>query len=261
MIGIYKITSPSNRVYIGQTNNIKRRWNMYSSLNTLKKQPKIYNSIIKYGLNNHNFEIIEECEIGKLDEREYFYKSQFINEFGWDLALFCGLHDKGGGPRSQETKDKISNSKKGIKQSEETIKLKIKSLTRGKHCKAVYQYDLEGNFIKEWKFREDAEKEFNKYGNSNNISCCANNKQKSAYNYQWSSKFKNKIKPYKPYSNIITQYDLEGNFIKEWDSISKAEITFNPDSFKRSKYGSNNIRSCIMGRQITSYGFIWKCNE
>lgn len=34
-IGIYKITSPSNKIYIGQSTNITRRWDEYRKLQCL----------------------------------------------------------------------------------------------------------------------------------------------------------------------------------------------------------------------------------
>ena len=62
MIGIYKITSPSNKVYIGQSVNIQKRFRDYKSLKrSIKQQPRLYNSFVKYGVNNHLFEILSEC--------------------------------------------------------------------------------------------------------------------------------------------------------------------------------------------------------
>ena len=49
MIGIYKITSPNNKVYIGQSVDIEKRLKRYKNLNC-KKQSKIYNSLNKYGV-------------------------------------------------------------------------------------------------------------------------------------------------------------------------------------------------------------------
>ena len=41
--GIYKITSPTNKVYIGQSYNINKRVNHYSNL-LCKGQPKLFQS-------------------------------------------------------------------------------------------------------------------------------------------------------------------------------------------------------------------------
>jgi len=45
----------------------------------------------------------------------------------------------------------------------------------------------------------------------------------------------------------ILQYDLEGNFIKEWDSIIEAKEKFKGD-----------IQRCCAGLSKTSCGYIWK---
>jgi len=58
--GIYKITSPTGRVYIGQAIDILKRKNRYSLLNC-KNQHRIYNPLKKYGWVNHQFDIIEYC--------------------------------------------------------------------------------------------------------------------------------------------------------------------------------------------------------
>lgn len=115
MIGIYKITSPSNKIYVGQSINIEKRFKQYKRLDC-KKQPKLYNSLLKYGWEKHIFEIIEECNENQLNEREIFWKQYYntINE-----GLNCELFDIGQGYRSEEVKNKISNSLKGKSKSQE----------------------------------------------------------------------------------------------------------------------------------------------
>lgn len=56
---IYKITSPSGRVYIGKTIHFKKRLSYYK-LAHCKSQTNLYNSLIKYGFEKHDVEIIEE---------------------------------------------------------------------------------------------------------------------------------------------------------------------------------------------------------
>ena len=59
--GIYKIISPSGKIYIGESENIPNRIYYYKIV-SCKKQRRLYNSIKKYGWENHIFEIIEECD-------------------------------------------------------------------------------------------------------------------------------------------------------------------------------------------------------
>lgn len=130
-IGIYKITNPKGKVYIGQSINIEDRWKMYKKLKC-KKQPKLYNSLKKYNPENHIFEILEECLIEQLTIKEIFYKQQFIDKFGWNMVLFCDIYDRGiGGLRSISTRQKISQGNKGKKRSEE-YKLNISLKNKGR---------------------------------------------------------------------------------------------------------------------------------
>lgn len=76
MIGIYKITNPKRKVYIGQSINIKKRFNGYK-WSKCKGQPILHNSFLKYGVNNHKFEIICECKKSDLYELEAYYQKLF----------------------------------------------------------------------------------------------------------------------------------------------------------------------------------------
>jgi group I intron endonuclease len=73
MVGIYKIISPTNKIYIGQSTNIEQRWKWYNKL-YCKNQTKLYYSLKKHGPQNHVFDIIEECDESKLIERETYWK-------------------------------------------------------------------------------------------------------------------------------------------------------------------------------------------
>lgn len=51
-------------------------------------------------------------------------------------------------------------------------------------------------------------------------------------------------------SKPINQYDLQGNFIKSWNSGTEIKITLG--------YSNGNICNCCRGKQKTAYGFIWR---
>jgi group I intron endonuclease len=72
--GIYKITSPSGKVYIGQSRDVLKRKNDYSRLYQIKNQTRVFNSIQKYGFEKHTFEIIEECNIEFLNQKERYWQ-------------------------------------------------------------------------------------------------------------------------------------------------------------------------------------------
>jgi hypothetical protein len=71
-IGVYKITSPTNRIYIGSSINIEYRFKRYLA-NGCKGQRKLNSSFDKHGRSSHIFEIVEECTIGELFKRERFW--------------------------------------------------------------------------------------------------------------------------------------------------------------------------------------------
>ena len=88
MIGIYKITSPTGKIYIGQSTNIENRKYYYSSIKC-NKQHKLYNSLQKQGWEQHMFEIIEECSLDQLNEREIHWGLYYdvLGENGLNLRL------------------------------------------------------------------------------------------------------------------------------------------------------------------------------
>jgi group I intron endonuclease len=130
IIGIYKITNLINgKVYIGESNNIKRRFNEYKSLKC-KGQRKLYNSFACHGLENHKFEIIMECAFEDLKYFESCFQEIYIVvEKGLNL-IYTGRDEKKGSI-SEETRKKRSenhhtkkegyvNPLKGVPKSEET---------------------------------------------------------------------------------------------------------------------------------------------
>ena len=90
MIGIYKITSPTKKVYIGQSIDIQKRFfNYYTLKKSTKTQTRLYNSFKKYKVENHNFEILCECEIFELNNKERFYQDLYsvISKNGLNCKL------------------------------------------------------------------------------------------------------------------------------------------------------------------------------
>ena len=127
MIGyIYKITNISGKIYIGKTIDPKIRESKYKYLNC-KSQTRLYRSLLKYGWDNHTFEIIEECHIDKLSEKEIFYINLF-DSFKRGLNCTQGGEGCSGRLASEESKKKMSNSHKGKKQSKETIEKRVLQL-------------------------------------------------------------------------------------------------------------------------------------
>ena len=146
MTGIYKIISPSGKVYIGQAVDIERRWKEHQRESTHCKY-KLYNSFRKYGVNNHTFEVVEECSREELNSKERYYQDKFnVLEEGLNQVLQPAKE----APRilSEETKRKISESKKGApawnkgKPRSEEAKRKISSTLTGRKLSEEVKHNI-----------------------------------------------------------------------------------------------------------------------
>ena len=139
--GIYKITNPKGKVYIGQSVDLERRLQQYRGVCvTISGQPNIWESLNQYGSETHQYKIIEYCSLKNLDSREAYYKQQFINKNGWDKALFCWINDP---PTSEEKRLYFK-----IKQRKPKID---KRLYDGEN---IHQYNMDGEYIREWTYKE-----------------------------------------------------------------------------------------------------------
>lgn len=89
IIGIYKITSPNGRIYIGQSRDFKNRTYDYVNSKFIKKQTRLYNSFKKYGPENHILEFIEECLFEELNifERKWQDYYNVLSKKGLNCIL------------------------------------------------------------------------------------------------------------------------------------------------------------------------------
>ena len=78
--GIYRITSPSGRVYIGKGTNLKKRESDYAYLDC-ERQRVLFNSIIKYGWDKHTFDIIHELPTDISNEILNTYEILYIKQY------------------------------------------------------------------------------------------------------------------------------------------------------------------------------------
>jgi group I intron endonuclease len=110
VVVIYKITSPSGKVYIGQTHDWCKREKGYRRLKCLG-QPHLYNSFLKYGYEQHISEIVEELNSNInqniLDEREVFWW-KYYKDLGFEMLNL--KYPGRAGKHSEESRLKMSNS-------------------------------------------------------------------------------------------------------------------------------------------------------
>jgi hypothetical protein len=121
--------------------------------------------------------------------------------------------------------------------------------------KKIYQYDSDGNFIQMWNTISDANKNLNSQL-SNAINAII---KKTCNGFIFRSDYYEKLplEILEQHTNVkfskILQYDLDGKFIKEWNSIRDAK--------KALEITGKKITNCVNGRQKQAGGFIWKYKE
>jgi len=175
------------------------------------------------------------------------------DEFKLKIALFNKT--KIIKPITEETRLKMSNSQKSRKHEDATFMSKIRKLIDYEKRKIpVLQYDLDGNFIREFDSAIDAGKILNCH--PSNISKCVKNKKRTFLNFIWKYKsdyFEIPLKieiekiPLKTKRKVIFT-DEKGDILMEFDSILKVsqflnikEVNVNQIISRNSK-GSKNPR-------------------
>lgn len=88
--GIYKITNIQNEMcYVGQAANIADRWKQHTKRGVGAEdwtQNKLYPAMYSLGVENFTFEIVEECDRSKLNEREDYWQNYFhAKDFGYSI--------------------------------------------------------------------------------------------------------------------------------------------------------------------------------
>jgi group I intron endonuclease len=124
--GIYKIeNTDTGKIYVGSSVNIHRRWNEHKR--DLKKNEHgnkyLQNSWNKYGGGSFKFTVLETVsDTTKLIEREqYFIDTLKSHDKKIGFNIFKTAGSPLGRKHSQETKDKIGQSNRGKKYSEQAL--------------------------------------------------------------------------------------------------------------------------------------------
>jgi hypothetical protein len=231
--------NPKGKVYIGQSVDLYRRLKQYFEPNSAKNQTMLKNSFKKYGVNNHIFYIIEECNIEELNERERYWQEYYnvLSKSGLNCKMTTTL-DKSG-TLSDKTKKLIASKTKGTTKTCQST------------MKKVYQYSNKGVFICEYVSLREAARQLNISATS--ISAAIKNRKysNSAGGYLWSFE---KLSFHTGYvgvkSKSIIQLTLDNVFIREFSSICSAAKELN--------LNKSGIIRCCKGKQKQCGGFIFK---
>lgn len=232
MIGIYKITSPSGKIYIGQTTNFSKRKSYYKN-GAKPYQVRIYNSLQKYGYDAHTIEFIEECLLENLNERERHWQDLYdvIGENGLNCRL-TATNDKSGF-LSESSKNKLSIAKKKVVIDGE--------------WREMFAYDWSGKNHSEETKRKMSDSAKGKKKTLEHISKLPQN-QKGYKSKPRSQEFRLNQKLFNGKSKPIFQYDKNNVLINQFISVSEA----------KRQTSIKTINSAVLGKTKTAGGFKWK---
>ena len=184
--GIYKITSPSGKIYIGQSVDIERRFSEYRRKGSAKKQRRLFNSFVAHGIDKHVFEVVELCAVEHLSDRERHWQEAF--DCAGKTGLNCRLTNSSdrSGKHSQESiaimrvrqagENNPNYGKRGAQTStfgrkrpdSERAAIKAFQATRGKIIQQICA--VTGVVLREAKARDYAA---DGYSQGNISSCCS----------------------------------------------------------------------------------------
>ncbi|MFR2887412.1 MAG: GIY-YIG nuclease family protein [Clostridium butyricum] len=236
--GIYKITNViNNKIYIGQSINIHKRWIGHRNDFKRPERHNIYfhRAWIKYGEENFKFEIIEEYNVEKLNERERYW----ISVYNSSNRLYGYNADEG-------ANGKVLN--------EETRYLMGKG-NRGKlrNVKPVLQIGLDGEIIKRWSNINEIKRELN-VKSTGALRGCLKRERYTYRGFIWiyEEEYDNfDLHDYlrKKQKQEIIQLSLDGEFIREWNSIKEAS--------KSLRISDWTISYCCKRKREKASGYKW----
>lgn len=287
---VYMVTSPKSRIYVGSTRNIAARWDDYKKLQC-KDQPKLYNSLKKHGPENHIFELLMTCDFIDMFKYEYLLGHHFnvldkkkglnckLPPWGENpvwlsedtlkrmsesrtgdknpmFGLKGELNPNFGRKCSEESKIRMSKAQTGKVLSEET-KRKIGLKSKGKkHTEETKKKMSENNanYFLGKTFLEEHKKNISKNHARFNLGKPMSEEAKIKLSKSKTGKKQSeehRIKSANAANKPVLQYDKEGNFIREWNSITSAMKELHLKS------GTGIIGVC-KGKRKTAGGYKWK---
>jgi group I intron endonuclease len=247
---IYKITSPTGKVYIGQTRNVLLRFRAHRNYKWCKYKSALINSLAKYGHESHLFDIIHllpndvtqpvldayeqlymdcysDCSVHLLNSKEGGYKGAHSQDAKVKMSLSAKLHLNNNPNKIEEYATRL-NKAKAIWQKENPgyIDDKIKDLKKG---------------AKEWREKNPEAVKIN-IKKANNASAAI----KTGVKRSMEDRKKISEGQFIP----IAQFDKTGNFISHWPSIKSAAKTIG--------IHNSTIVHCLKGKLKTAGGFTWR---
>lgn len=191
--GVYMIKNILNsKTYIGSSSNIRRR--LQTHINHLQKgrhaNKHLLSAYNKYGQKSFVFCVLETCE--PIKDTILFLEQKYL-DLNPEYNNATIAENNAGWHHTKEACEKIRKANIGTCRSwnkdhkyASAKPLKKENYINYNRLKPVYQYTLDGKFIKKHLSASFAGRELNVIGTSINDVC--RGKQNSAYGYKWSYK-------------------------------------------------------------------------
>lgn len=289
------VNKQNGKMYIGITNNTEQRWS--GNGRQYKGCTHFYNAIQKYGWNNFEHIIIIdnisftmanllESELikkyntidngyniksggyggGSLGKHHHkskpLYQYDLMGNFirKWECQIdaekYYGVKDLTKAPNGTDNRKMAIGYQWSYEYHE-----KIPPYSHGgyKTYEPIYQYSIDGEFIKKWDYQKDAIEE---YGAT--IRACANGYSKTSYNYRWSFIYFEKLPPLPVKEHKkrnatahnaipVIQKNLDGNYIKKFSSATEAIICISNGKYKH----SGHILEACKDNKVY-HGYLWE---
>lgn len=238
---IYKYTSPSGKIYIGQTTDEKGRRQKFLNVNKIYAGHKINAARKKYKPEQFKYEVIFAVESINKDEVQNILNQKEIEYIKLFDSFNNGYNMTEGGDatyiRDEENIKKVSESLKRYYETHESPA-----------AKPVLQYSLQGEFIKEWPSGRKAAIALNLIPSMLTQSCNSNSSNKTCGGYMWRYKQTEniplKIDPInkKTESTIVIEYTINGEKNRIWKSMTEAaeELGYSIGNFSLYCNGKND---------------------
>lgn len=212
---VYKYTSSSGKVYIGQTTDEKRRKWQFNSLQIKYGSNKIDNARKKYGPSSFQYEVLFECEQDYLEKLTPILDNKETELIKYYNSINLGYNCALGG---------VLNTR-GVKLTDKQI-----NALRESNSKTVYQYDLLGNFIKCWSSTMEIERNLGIQHALISKNCKGQTKHCREYIFTYEKDvFTIPTKIHHTKRIHIEEFDLSDNFIKKWTSLTSLSKYLNID--------------------------------
>ena len=252
-------TSPSGKSYIGQSVDLTKRKNRFINNQYDKSQKKLKYALNKYNISAWKYQVLEYCEIDRLDEREIYYiklYDTFIHGYnmtkGGMGTLGHKMTEEGKEKNRRKQKERIHTELERQKRSESLKRAykdgRKKANTNTLHLQTKEVRDkiaksLTGRTLSEETKKKISDAHKGKIPWNKGIPISKEQREKLKQVDRSAISGANNY-----HAKKVIQFDINRNFIKEWDCIMNA----------KRKYGSIHIEDVCQGKRKTAGGFIWE---